>query len=156
MVPTDIYQLVQRNILQFRAQAARRDVAVIFDKQDPIKISKIVWVDPLRFDQVLGNLLSNALRYTPNGGQICLRIECNPDMVEIHVHDSGPGIESDALPHIFEKFYRGDRSRSRSEGGSGLGLAIARKLVETHGGTLTAENHPDGGALFKIALPANK
>ena len=69
------------------------------------------------------------------------------------MHDSGPGIPQESLAHIFERFYRADRSRSRSEGGSGLGLAIARQLAEAHGGSLTAANAPEGGAVFTLKLP---
>jgi signal transduction histidine kinase len=72
---------------------------------------------------------------------------------EISVRDSGPGIKPEALDRVFERFYRGDRSRSREEGGSGLGLAIARRLAEAHSGILSAENHPNGGAVFTLRLP---
>jgi len=103
--------------------------------------------------QIFGNILSNALRYTPNAGSIELAITCQAEKVQIIVHDSGSGISEESLPHIFERFYRGDRSRSRSEGGSGLGLAIARQLAQAHGGELTAANHPLNGAVFTLTLP---
>jgi two-component system sensor histidine kinase BaeS len=109
--------------------------------------------DPIRLEQVLTNLLSNALRYTPTGGQIELGISTTAGTVQLSVHDSGPGIPAEALPSIFERFYRADKSRTRLEGGSGLGLAIARQLARLHGGDLTAANHPSGGALFTLTLP---
>jgi signal transduction histidine kinase len=98
-------------------------------------------------------LLSNALRYTPPGGQIDVAITALPKVARLTIHDSGPGIPEDALPFIFERFYRADKSRSRIEGGSGLGLAIARNLARAHGGDLTATNHASGGALFTLTLP---
>jgi len=109
-------------------------------------------IDPLRIEQIIGNLLSNAFRYTPENGRIELRITSNKESVQLTVHDSGEGIPPEALPHIFERFYRADRSRSRALGGSGLGLAIARKLAEAHGGELNAGNHPTGGAVFTLIL----
>jgi two-component system sensor histidine kinase BaeS len=102
---------------------------------------------------VFGNLLSNALRYTPPGGTIAISLECKPGAARISIHDSGPGIPELALPRVFDRFYRADRSRSRAEGGSGLGLAIARQLVQAHGGSLVAANHPQGGAVFTLELP---
>ena len=116
----------------------------------------LAWVDSGRIDQIAGNLLSNALRHTPEGGQIEIRSICQGENVEVTVHDSGPGIPPEALPHLFERFYRADRSRSRSEGGTGLGLAIARQLAEAHGGSLEASNHPQGGAIFTLRLPLEK
>ena len=74
------------------------------------------------------------------------------ERIQLSVHDSGPGIPEEALPHLFDRFFRADRSRSRVNGGTGLGLAIARQLTEAQGGTLTAENHPQGGALFTLTF----
>ena len=105
--------------------------------------------------QILGNILSNALRYTPEGGQIDIDTTTPPigitkskdiDIVRLTIHDTGPGIPPEALPHLFDRFFRGD-------GGTGLGLAIARQLARAHGGDLTADNHPLRGALFTLTLP---
>lgn len=114
-----------------------------------------VAVDPDRIVQVLGNLVGNALRHTPDGGRIVLATERRAGRVLLSVADSGPGIPADDLPYIFDRFYRGDKARA-AEGASGLGLAIARSLIEAHGGQLTAENAPDGGARFTITLPVTK
>lgn len=111
-----------------------------------------VSVDPDRLLQVLGNLVGNALRHTPNGGRVVLSTARLNDEVLLRVQDSGPGIPAEDLPYIFDRFYRGDKAR-QSDGASGLGLAIARSLVEAHGGRITAANVPGGGALFTIALP---
>ena len=108
--------------------------------------------DPDRIVQVIGNLVANALRHTPDGGRIVLSSDRVGERVRLSVTDSGPGIPPEDLPYIFDRFYRGDKART-DNGASGLGLAIARSLVEAHGGQLTAANDPAGGARFTIALP---
>jgi signal transduction histidine kinase len=112
-------------------------------------------VDPDRLGQVLHNLLSNALRFTPEGGEITLSAERHGAEAWLRVRDSGPGIAHDDLPYVFERFYRTDKARQRLEGGTGLGLSIARSLVEAHGGRLWAESAPGQGATFVIALPVS-
>ena len=111
-----------------------------------------VSVDPDRLVQVLGNLVGNALRHTPRGGRIVLTTGRANGEALLSVTDNGPGIPAADLPFIFDRFYRGDKART-TDGASGLGLAIARSLIEAHGGRLTAENAPQGGARFTIALP---
>jgi signal transduction histidine kinase len=111
--------------------------------------------DMQRLEQILGNLVDNALRHTPDGGIIRLSADSDRAAVRITVDDSGPGLPADEIDRIFERFYRLDSGRARAEGGSGLGLAIARKLAEAHGGTLTAGNRREGGARFTLRLPAN-
>jgi signal transduction histidine kinase len=113
----------------------------------------LVYVDPERMAQVLSNLVSNALRHTPAGGQITLSAARQNGAVLLQVSDTGSGIAPEELPHIFNRFYRGDQARSHS-GASGLGLAIARSIVETHGGRITAESTLGRGSTFTIALPA--
>ena len=103
--------------------------------------------------QVMGNLLTNALRYTPGGGSIRLAAEAGVHAVSITVQDSGVGISPDALPHVFDRFYRGDGSRRDSDGESGLGLAIARSLINAQGGEISAKSEPGRGAAFVIVLP---
>ncbi|MEY9094080.1 ATP-binding protein [Paenibacillus sp. RC84] len=108
--------------------------------------------DPDRLTQILVNLLSNALTYTPPDGEVALKGRRAGDKVLITVKDTGPGIRESDLPYIFERFYRGDKSRNRRSGGSGLGLAIVSKLVQAHGGRISAAN--EGGAVFLITLSA--
>ena len=146
---TDLPALVERFVERFKPQADSRQVTIQLTSSPVPLIS----IDTMRVEQILNNLLSNALRYTPDGGSIQIAIDRTPHTVNLTIHDSGSGIPPEALPHIFERFYRVDRSRSRAEGGTGLGLAIARQLVEAHGGTLTAANHPQGGAIFTMSLP---
>jgi two-component system, OmpR family, sensor histidine kinase BaeS len=150
-IDTDIVALVGRVVEQFQPQAAIHQVRLVFSPA--ITSIQPISLDPIRVEQMLSNLLSNAMRYTPPGGQIDVAITFLPKVVRLTVHDSGPGIPEDALPFIFERFYRADKSRSRTEGGSGLGLAIARNLARAHGGDLTATNHASGGALFTLTLP---
>lgn len=108
-----------------------------------------------RLNQVLGNLLANALRHTPAGGTIVLAAQPLPQGVRIIVSDTGDGIPAEDLPFVFDRFWRGDRSRSHAEGaGSGLGLAITRQLVQAHGGQIRVESAPGQGTTFTIDLPA--
>ncbi len=154
--PTDLGGLVERLVERFKPQAAQRQVRLRIENglADGEKLtSLLVDLDSMRVEQILNNLLSNALRFTPQEGEIVVGLARQANRVEVNVRDSGPGIPEEALPNIFERFYRADRSRSRSEGGSGLGLAIALHLAEAHGGTLTAANSPQGGAVFTLSLP---
>jgi len=114
-----------------------------------------VGVDPDRLGEVLANLLANALRHTPAGGTVTLAAERADDDVILTVTNTGDGLVPDDLERVFERFYRADRSRSRDQGGSGIGLAIARALVEAHGGRLSVESPGKGqGARFICSLPA--
>ncbi|MGB0383723.1 MAG: sensor histidine kinase [Ardenticatenaceae bacterium] len=110
-------------------------------------------IDPDRMAQVLGNLLGNALRYTPSEGHIRLSAQNGSNQVQIKVHNSGAGIALKELSHIFNRFYRGDKSRKRHDGGSGLGLAIAKSIVEGHNGRIWAESQPGQGVTFIVQLP---
>ena len=111
-------------------------------------------VDPDRIGQVLGNLLDNALRHTPPGGQVTLSAEASGQMVTLAVTDTGEGIPADHLPHVFERFYRVGSARDRGHGGSGIGLAIAKALVEAHGGRISAASAgPGRGSTFTVTLP---
>lgn len=148
--PVDLEELLKRVAAQFSPQAEAGGILIDLSSGGSCPPAL---VDPGRIEQVFGNLLSNALRYTPPGGTIAISLECKPGAARISIHDSGPGIPEQALPHVFDRFYRADRSRSRAGGGSGLGLAIARQLVQAHGGSLVAANHPQGGAVFTLELP---
>jgi signal transduction histidine kinase len=149
--PTDLTALVRRVVERFLPQAVTQQVKLVITP--PTAPLPEVLLDPIRLEQILTNLLSNAMRYTPSGGQIELAFASTPATVLVCVHDSGPGIPPESLPYIFGRFYRVDKSRNRSEGGSGLGLAIARQLARAHGGDLTVTNHPSGGAVFTLVLP---
>jgi two-component system sensor histidine kinase BaeS len=149
--PTDLASLVASVVERFQPQAVTQQVELtILPSSTSIPA---VSLDPVRIEQILTNLLSNAFRFTPMNGQIELSMSATPTKVLVRVHDSGPGIPAESLPYIFGRFYRVDKSRSRAEGGSGLGLAIARQLARAHGGDLTVANHPSGGAEFTLSLP---
>lgn len=147
----DLTQVVQRSLERFRPQAELSHIDLAFEGIGAEQA--IVQADPLRLEQILSNLLSNALRYTPGGGRVQVQVVKQSGQVEVRVADSGPGIPEGALDRIFERFYRVDASRSREGGGTGLGLAIAKKLAEEHGGSLQAANLPAGGAQFTLRLP---
>jgi two-component system sensor histidine kinase BaeS len=110
-------------------------------------------VDYERMSRVLGNLVSNAMRYTPAGGSICLGAEEQAGRILLSVSDTGSGIPAEHLPNIFERFYRADASRQQQTGGSGLGLAIVRSMVEAHGGAIGVESSLGRGTTFTISLP---
>ena len=143
-------ELIQRAQAAFEHQAEQAQVAleVQADGEAPV-----VAVDEIRMAQVLGNLLSNALRYTPAGGRIVLAAHAGGDGVDLTVGDTGPGIAPADLPLVFNRFYRADQSRSE-DGASGLGLAIVKALVEAHGGTIEAQSEVGHGTTMKIHLPA--
>jgi signal transduction histidine kinase len=105
-------------------------------------------------NQVLGNLIVNALRHTPRGGTITLASDRTPEAVRLVVRDTGAGIPPEDLPYVFDRFWRGDRSRSHADGaGAGLGLAIARQLVQLHGGRIEVESQVGQGTTFTIHFP---
>ena len=111
-----------------------------------------VLMDTQRIGRVLNNLISNALRHTPAGGQVEVKVRRAGAGVEVTVRDSGEGIRPEDLPHIFERFYRGEKSRSRATGGAGLGLAISRGIVQAHGGEISVASQP-GDTRFTFTLP---
>ncbi|MGB7873482.1 MAG: ATP-binding protein [Anaerolineales bacterium] len=134
----------------FESRAPAQNVDLRVDIPDP---SLEIEADYDRLNQVLANLLTNSLRHTPENGLITLRAEAIPDGVRITVSDTGAGIPAEDLPYIFDRFWRGDKSRARTEGSSGLGLAITKQLVLAHGGTISAKSEEGKGTTFTIELP---
>jgi signal transduction histidine kinase/ActR/RegA family two-component response regulator len=134
------------------AQVAARDkdVEIAIEHVDDAQVAG----DPNRLRQVLGNLFSNALKFTPPGGSVTLRVDARQDHAEICMRDTGKGIPKELQPHLFERFRQADSGTTRGKGGLGIGLAIARHLVELHGGTIRAHSDGDGqGASFFVCLP---
>jgi len=119
----------------------------------PAALPLTVHADYERLTQVVGNILSNAARYVPAGGHVRITAQATQGGVEVAIADNGPGVSDADLSHIFERFWRGDPSRSRTTGGSGLGLAIARHIIEAHGGRIWAEATPGGGLTVAFWLP---
>ena len=113
----------------------------------------VIAADPDLLARVFTNLCDNALRHTPSGGSVTIEARQADNMLEVAVTDTGKGIPTAALPRVFDRFFKGDNSRQSSTGGSGLGLAIVRAIIEAHGGTIRAENTPQGGARFIFSLP---
>jgi signal transduction histidine kinase len=150
---TDLGLLVQKVAETYRPEAQAIGISLITDI--PPGPSIYGMVDTARLEQILGNLIANALRHTPEEGEVTLRLryDSQKSKVALEVIDSGEGIPAQDLERVFERLYRVDPSRSRQAGGSGLGLAITRKLVEAHDGSIHAENRSDGGAIFRIELP---
>ncbi|MEW6241796.1 MAG: ATP-binding protein [Chloroflexota bacterium] len=136
-------------VTSFAGQAAESGIGLEVDAADDGR-NLTLHADPDRLDQVLSNLVANALRHTPSGGRVTLKAEAIENGVRLSVEDTGEGIPPEDLPYIFDRFWRGDKSRTRGAGtGSGLGLAIARQLVEAHGGRIWAEaeeGSPKGGS----------
>jgi signal transduction histidine kinase len=112
-----------------------------------------VWMDTRQLGRVLDNLVSNALHYTPGGGRISISAQRQDGEILVMVKDSGEGIRPEDLPHIFDRFYRGEKSRSRGTGGAGLGLAIASSVIEAHGGKIWVESRSGEGTCFSFSLP---
>ncbi|MBC7413467.1 MAG: ATP-binding protein, partial [Herminiimonas sp.] len=115
----------------------------------------MVWADQKRLQQILSNLLTNAIKFTEAGGRVVVRISAEPGLVVFEISDSGCGISPEFLPHVFDRFRQEDASSTRRRGGIGLGLAIARSLTVLHGGAISVRSDGlDCGATFRVALPA--
>ena len=150
--PTPVRELIWSAAQAKREAFARQGVEL--DVQADAAPDVDVAADPRRVGQVLDNLLANALRHTPPGGSVRLFARAVHDAVEFVVADTGDGMSTDQLPHVFERFYRGDTARDRERGGSGLGLTISRAIADAHHGSLVASSPgPGHGSTFTLALP---
>ncbi|TVP42574.1 MAG: response regulator [Gemmatimonadales bacterium] len=121
----------------------------VVDANGPV----LVWFDADAMEKVLGNLLSNAFKFTPDGGRITLEVEASAGEARLRVRDSGPGIAPEHVPHVFDRFFQVDETTTRSQPGTGIGLALAKELSELHGGTIAVENGEVAGACFTVTLP---
>jgi two-component system sensor histidine kinase BaeS len=146
--PISPRSLLERVTARHSVTADQRQLVLQIEAHDDLPI---VNVDVERMSQVLDNLILNAFRYTPEGGKVLLEADAPGNQVEIKVTDNGKGISPEDLPHIFDRFYRGDKSRPHN-GESGLGLAIAKSIVEAHGGRITVVSEPNQGTKFTISL----
>jgi signal transduction histidine kinase len=165
--PTDMAELLRGVVESFDLQAASQGQTLHLRlPPDPSSLSADdqgelwAYIDPQRVRQVVANLLSNALRHTPDGGRVALTAIRRPDAVQVSVADTGSGIAAEDLPHIFDRFWRGGSPGAgvppRAGNGSGLGLAIARELVRAHGGRIWVESEPGQGSTFHITLPLSQ
>ena len=148
--PVDVSAMVERVSREGQVLARGRPVEIQTDSGPGLSVLG----DAARLHQLLLVLVDNAVRYTPDGGRITIAAHRRDGRLQVGVSDTGRGITPEHLPHIFERFYRADESRSRSEGGTGLGLAIAKAIADAHGGTLRAESEAGRGTTFVLELKA--
>ena len=148
--PDDLRAVVQSAIEQARPTADRKGVELVAElPADPLRFPH----DPPRLGQVLGNLVGNAVKFTPAGGRVTVTLVRTREGVRISVRDTGIGIDTEELPHVFERFYRGSRANEVRASGSGLGLAIARSIVEMHGGRIRIASRVGQGTQVDVDLP---
>ncbi|GAB1475937.1 cell wall metabolism sensor histidine kinase WalK [Bacillota bacterium] len=151
---TNLVSVIKSSLLKVEITAANRNLHInsLFDSR--AKITTVI--DRDRIDQVFLNILTNAIKYTPEGGRIDVDVYTEEDFAKVVVSDSGIGIAEKEIPRIFERFYRVDKARSREMGGTGLGLSIARQIIEEHGGTISIQSRPAAGTKVIITLPLTK
>ncbi len=147
LVAIDLAAVAADAVTDARAVEAERPLTL--DAPAPV----IVMGDPDRVRQVIDNLLRNVRVHTPAAAPATVRVFAEGGCARVVVEDSGPGIDPESLPHVFDRFWRRDHSRTRATGGAGLGLAIVTALAAAHGGSVTAGNLPGGGAAFTVELP---
>lgn len=149
----DMGDLISAAVNSFRDKFAAEGVELLAEHKAGVLVS----ADPVRLTQILSNLLNNALRHTPSGGHVTISsTQRRPDEVTISVSDDGEGITAEQLPHIFERFYRGDTARDRDRGGSGIGLTISKAFADAHNGSLSATSPgPMQGSSFTLTLPCS-
>ncbi|MGQ0601456.1 MAG: sensor histidine kinase [Anaerolineales bacterium] len=146
---TDLGELAARAVSLFEAEAGEKDITLTLNVEPSLPT---VIADPQRVSQVIGNLLANALRYVPEGGAVNVAVHRAANETSLSISDNGPGVAEADLPHLFDRFWRGEKSRARASGGAGLGLAIAKQLIEAQGGTIAAHNRPEGGLAVSFIL----
>ena len=148
--PDDLRTVIQSAIEQARPGADRKGITLVADVPlTPFRFPH----DPPRLGQVVGNLVGNAIKFTPTGGRVTVTLSATQDGARIRVQDTGIGIAPEELPHVFERFYRGSRANDVRASGSGLGLAIARSIVEMHGGRISIASRPGQGTQVDVFLP---
>jgi PAS domain S-box-containing protein len=148
--PLDLAAVVERILSPFRAMAAKHTLRTKLPANLPV-----VWGDPDKVEQILTNLVGNAIKYSPGGGEVLVTLDVDGDTVQVSVRDQGIGMSPRDMGQLFEKFYRVDREEVRRAGGTGLGLYITKRLVEMHGGRLWAESWPGVGSVFRFTLPTS-
>ncbi|BCY12229.1 cell wall metabolism sensor histidine kinase WalK [Actinoplanes sp. L3-i22] len=148
--PLDLSELAATAVTAHRANAANAGLEIVIDAPEPVHVH----ADPGRIRQVLGNLLSNAIRYTDAGGRVEVRVARDPLTAILSVTDTGVGMSEAEVSRVFDRFWRADPARQRATGGSGLGLTIARRIVDDHGGNIGATSRPGLGSTFTVRLPA--
>ncbi|MHB8475795.1 MAG: sensor histidine kinase [Steroidobacteraceae bacterium] len=148
-VDVDLAQLTLSTAEQMRLMAEDRDVDIDLSGLQ----SAVVWGDRARLKQIIVNLLDNAIRFTPRGGEVALRTASDDSGSILEIADTGIGIPAASLPHVFDRFYRVDAARSREDGGAGLGLSIVRSICTTHGAEVDVKSRPRAGSTFRVRFP---
>jgi len=148
-VPTDIGRIIEETVALMDARAKEKGIDLSFSLKD----LKPVQADPKNIEEIFNNLISNAINYSPEGGQVTVTAQGLGEYIEIKVKDTGVGISPEELPKIFDKFYRVKHPKTRKVTGTGLGLAIVKGIVDAHQGTIDVESVVDKGTVFKILLP---
>ena len=148
--PNSMTDLISDTLQSFSVRAEQQEVTL---RGEPDATVDVAIFDARSIERALANLVENALRYTPPGGEVVLRSAGTPGGLSVSVSDTGPGITDADLPRVFERFYRGEASRSRATGGSGLGLAIVKAVVEAHAGSVSVETARGRGTTFSFVLP---
>jgi signal transduction histidine kinase len=151
IISLPVSPFLERVVRKLEPQFREKGVGIGFDAVPGVKS---VMADEDKLDQVFINLLVNALAYTDPGGSVSISARPDGALVVFRIEDTGIGIEAEDLPHIFERFYRADKSRSRERGGTGIGLTIAKRYIEALEGTISVESEPGRGTAFTIRLPA--
>jgi two-component system phosphate regulon sensor histidine kinase PhoR len=145
----DVVKITEAVLTDMEPRLKERPMEASLVDRDPVP----AWADRRALEQVLSNLLDNAVKYTDPGGRITVEVEARAEVVAISVSDTGIGIPAEHRTRIFERFYRVDKARSRALGGTGLGLAIVKHLVQAMGGEIYVESDPGRGSTFRFTLP---
>lgn len=151
LVEVNLELPVRASASALAGEAEAKGVALVVEpsRESPLKISG----SDKRLEQIFTNLIGNAIKYTPRGGQITVRMLPRENEIAVEVKDTGMGIPQDAIPRVFERFYRVDKARSRDMGGTGLGLAIVKHATRVHQGRIEVESEEDEGSTFRVVLP---
>lgn len=158
LIQFNLPSLAEKTITTFSAESDELEITLNFNRPGELndQLDWIVTGDPQRIEQVIGNLIGNALRYVPGGGLVNIEVSRHTDSIRLTVSDNGPGVPETELPFVFDRFWRGEKARTRTSGGAGLGLAIARQLIMSMGGEIGARNREGGGFEVWFDLPAVK
>jgi signal transduction histidine kinase len=142
--------LIQQSVKAIQTRVLDKGLEISIDVPEELPL---LIIDYHRISQVMRNLLENALKHTPSGGKITVNVTPEGKQIRVNVIDNGEGIPAEDLPNMFERFYRVDKSRARQAGGSGLGLTITKRLVESHGGTISVQSELGKGSRFSFDIP---
>jgi len=151
----DLHEILERVVDRFRLPAQEKGISLTY-QTDPIKENRIVIATVEGLDRIFNNLVSNAIKYTPQGGNVDLSLNHTANEVNIKIEDTGIGIPEDAIPHLFEEFFRAPNAREVEREGTGLGLSIVRETLNHYRGQIAVQSQPGAGSFFTVTLPLAK